>query len=394
VNVVKILPVFDDPRGIVEKLRAGEVPQEALRWLITGHDDLVIEVVDQLTRIKEGKSPQSLRFFEGPPGSGKTSLLRLLRDVSEDQGFATCSLSVDSKSGQFSEKRWLVPAIFRDFRVRTSEGIFGWDGVLKQLCKKLLLGFPSKTDESLNSRNQRLREYVAKQLGKYNLSEKSVEDAILTYLYAFEGNDHDRMRRVVEWFYGESLTASELHSEVGVETRIDERTAIPILCSSLPILLEIGFSGVVLCFDELVQSMHTHHVSQRQRIQELMRLFYSGFVPRTLIFVAATPDSIENQWRGLFAHPGMKSRLGAIDPPERDVDLPRYKVGLLARDSAKDVFRKVKKVYTVAYKLPEGWLDEQEKTLVQDLCPAEGVLARDFVERSVKAMDRVRKAPS
>ena len=384
-------PSFGDPKGFIEKLRAGEVPAEGLDWLLTGHGDLISETLDKLERIEAGHSPHPFQFIEGPPGSGKSALLHLLRDIAEGRGFATCSVDVTSKGGQFTEHSYFVAYILRNLRVRTDQGVGDLDSVLKRLSSRILEAFPKAENETQSREMERLRSFVANRMGLHHIPEKSVVDAVYGYLYAYRREDPVRMQRVVEWLQGENLTMSQNRDVVGAGTRLDERTALPILKSILPILVEAGYPGLVLLVDEMVQSMYEHHESQRQRTQEIVRALYGGALPRTLVFVGATPETIMDPGRGFAAHDGMRSRLGDGAVPDRDAELPRYRVGLLSRSEAAEVMRRIREAYELTYRLHKGWLAERERSILESVCPEEGVLARDFVSSVVKRLDTARR---
>jgi bacteriophage exclusion system BrxC/D-like protein len=388
---VGTLPSFGDPKGFIEKLRAGEVPIEGLRWLLAGHDALITETADKLKRIEAGHSPHPFQFIEGPPGSGKSALLHLLRDLAEGQGFATCSIDVTSKGGQFTEQAFLVAYILRNLRVRTEGGVGDLDEILKQFSTRVLEAFPKEDNETLSSQMERLRRFVANRIAKHQIPEKSVIDAAYGYLFAYRRQDPVRMRKVVEWLQGENLTMSEIRGVVGAGTRLDERTALPILKSVLPILVEAGYPGLVLLVDEMVQSMNEHHESQRQRTQEIVRALYAGVLPRSLVFVGATPETIMDAGRGFAAHEGMRSRVGDGTVPDRDPELSRYRLGSLTRTEAAEVLGRICEVYGIVYKLPDAWLGAGEQSIVEGLCPERGVLARDFVAGAVKCLDMNRR---
>lgn len=386
-----VAPSFRDPKGIIEKLRAGEVPLEAVEWLLVGHRELLSEVRDKLQRIKSGYSPHPFQFLEGPPGCGKSALLRIIRDVSEEQGFATCSLDVTSKGGQFTEQALLVAHVLRNVRVRTQGGVSGLDAILKAFSAGLLDSFPQDENETLDKEFERLRRLVADRMARYASPEMSVIDAAYGYICAYRAKDALRMQKTVEWLQGEDLTMGQIRNLVGADTRLDEQTAMPILRSIISILQEAGHPGLVLLVDEMVQSTNEHHASQRQRTAELVRALYGGTVPHCLVFVGATPETITDSERGLAAHPGMRSRIGAEAVPERDPEFHRYRVGRLSREEAAKVFGRIRTVYRAAYGLPKAWSDGNEAEILKELLPERDTLARDFVSGAVRKLDLLRK---
>lgn len=384
-------PALGDPKGIVLKLRTGEIPFAAQRWFLTGHDGFLEEIEDRLSRVTQGVAVMALQFIEGVPGSGKTTLLRLIQEIAFEKDFATCWLEVTSKGGQFTESRLLVASVIRGIRVRTSTGMGDWDAVLKGFASRLLAEFPNVEDETWDTRTERLWGFITDRLSKYELPEKGVVDAVGSYVYAYEQQQPNRMRRIVEWFCGEPLSPSDLRNMVQAPARMDEKTALPLLRSVIPIMVEAGYPGLVLLVDEMVQFTHEHHESQRQRTQDLVRSLYSGAVPRCLIFVGATPETISDTVRGLRAHPGLHSRLGDHDVPNRDPESPRYIVNHLSKEEAAAVLRKLRSVYREAYGLRPNWLDGEEAGILKAACPGDSVLARDFVIGAIRAMDAVRR---
>lgn len=384
-------PLLKDPVGVIERLRLGEVPTEGLGWLLTGHDAELAEVADRLQRLADGKSPQPFQFIEGPPGSGKSALLNRIRGMAEERGFAVCSLDVTSKRGPFTEQRYLVAKVLREIQAKSTDGYGDLDKILQRFSKSILTDFKKDDTETVNQTSERLRKFLGDRLSKYMIPEKSVIDAALSYIYGFIKEDPFRMRKVIEWFLGENLTTTEIRNIVGAETRLDEHTALPILKSVIPLLQEAGHPGLILLVDEMVQSTLEHHETQRQRTQELVRTLYAGVIPRCLVFVGVTPETIMDSDRGFAAHEGMRSRVGDGAVPDRDPDLPRYRVGKLSRGEAKVVFLHILAVYEKAYRLPRGWLDGGGTDLMNKLLPEGDTLARAFVQGTVRAFDAARR---
>lgn len=116
----------DEAELAIESLRKGIPPTGHLRHFTVGRTDQLKNLASTIQE-REDHEPAAL-LVQANYGAGKTHLLRLIREVALDAGFAVALVTVDSRSGvRFNRMDQVCSAVMREIEVpgRAGKGIGG-----------------------------------------------------------------------------------------------------------------------------------------------------------------------------------------------------------------------------------------------------------------------------
>lgn len=117
---------------IIESLRLGIPPDGAVRHFTIGREE---EIEDLRMRVQAGRS--GLLYVKANYGSGKTHLLRLLREYGLEQGYAVSLVSLDATASvRFNRMDQIVGAVMRGLQVPGSSDT-GVRGFFDIVCREI-----------------------------------------------------------------------------------------------------------------------------------------------------------------------------------------------------------------------------------------------------------------
>lgn len=118
---------------VIESLRKGIPPDGFVRQFTVGRKTEIDQLID---RLEKGKSGALL--LKANYGSGKTHLLRLIREHALDRGFVVSSVTLDSKGAvRFNRMDQIVGAIFRNIEAPSAPGTKGIRPFFDLLIQKI-----------------------------------------------------------------------------------------------------------------------------------------------------------------------------------------------------------------------------------------------------------------
>src|SRR5258708_73029 len=98
-----------EAQHIVESLRKGIPPYGYIRHFTVGRESEIRQLSDRLQRSKPG-----VLLLKANYGSGKTHLLRFVRESALEAGYAVSFVELDAKSGvRFNKMDQILGAIWR-----------------------------------------------------------------------------------------------------------------------------------------------------------------------------------------------------------------------------------------------------------------------------------------
>src|SRR6266487_6439857 len=108
-----------DLEDLVDCLRDGAAPTFGARSILVNHAGFLSEAKRALSRIRDSDTLSTVRLVVGLPGSGKTTVMRVVEEMAYASGFAVSYVVFDPRSGTLTNPEYLVPEILK--RVRTRE---------------------------------------------------------------------------------------------------------------------------------------------------------------------------------------------------------------------------------------------------------------------------------
>lgn len=297
-----------DRDAILQSLRAGVVPRVGQQYIQVGRASELEALVTDVARIADGGS--AIRFVIGEFGSGKTFFLMLVRAVALERRLVTlhADLTPDRRlQGSGGQARALYAELLSNISTRAKPD----GGALASIVERFVT---SAVDEAgarcvdaelvMLERFANLREMV----GGYDFA-----NVIRSYWQGYrDGNDSLR-DNAVRWLRGEFSTKTEARAALDVRNIVDDATWYDHLKLLAQFVRMAGYSGLLVCLDELVNLYKLNNVSARQsNYEQLLRILndsLQGGAAGMGWLVCGTPEFLFDPRRGVYSYAALQTRL-------------------------------------------------------------------------------------
>ncbi|WP_041740462.1 BREX system ATP-binding domain-containing protein, partial [Calothrix sp. PCC 6303] len=130
-------------QGVIESLRLGIPPSGYIRYFTVGR---ISEIAQLTARLQQEKSGALL--LKANYGSGKSHLLRFIRETALKEGFAISSVTLDAKSGiRFNRMDQILGAIWRGLEIPGNAENKGVRPFFDFVCQQARSSTGTKGDE-------------------------------------------------------------------------------------------------------------------------------------------------------------------------------------------------------------------------------------------------------
>lgn len=376
---------------IIEQLRYGVPPPAHVRAFTVGRGTQLHALEESLGHPSEDKG--SALLVKANYGSGKSHLLKVVREMALEAGYAVSLVVIDAQSGvRFNRMDTIFGAICRELEIRGED---------QKGVGALFDAFAQSTSARMSREMQRTRERISSS-GKWDLSDYLKSQAVYVALRAWVRSGGQVIRDLVhDWFANPENYRGQrkrLYHEL-VENRrsafrdprrewqfyADEvfafhtgghRQAWDALADFDTLARASGLRGFVLLFDEfedVIQNLNRRNL-QEAAFLNLFRFFDGDRFPGMSYF-AVTPDFVEKCKSELLVRGVYDFDYGRFDK------LPSFEMEPIQRSEFAELAERIRSVYGIAY-------DCDARRLLSD---------RDLgrtVDRlwAVQSPDRVRRA--
>lgn len=344
--------------NVIEQLRYGIPPSGASLEFTVGRDSQVRELVQSLDRGHE----KGALLVHANYGSGKSHLLRVLRELALQRGYATSLIVADAQGGvRFNRMDTVFGAICRELEVpeKSAKGV----GVLFDSYREV-------SNSELSQSVLREREKVSSK-GRWDYSDRLTAPGIYVALRAWANAGDDRAIRdlVEDWLSGPDSYRSQrkllyrqlvgglrnnfLDSRPEWQFYADEvfafhtgghRQAWDAVADLHRISLWSGYRGLILLVDEfedVIQNLPRRNY-QQMAFHNLFRFFAGDRFPSRAYF-AVTPDFAQKCKRELLGR-------GVYDFDYNRFDkLPFSRLTPISVKDAVLLAKRIRDVHSIAY---------------------------------------------
>lgn len=298
--------------AILSSLAAGVVPGIGLHHIQVGRKDEIDALLSDLARIEEGAA--FVRFVVGQFGSGKTFFLNLIRTVALERKFVVASADITTQRrlhGTRGQARGLYSELMRNIATRTRpEG-----GALANLVERWISDVVHDvtggggTDEDVARRIFEACKPLQDLVSGHDFSR-----VIEQYYRGYVEHNVELQEAAIRWLRGEYTTKTEARQHLGVRTIIDDASFYDYLKLMATFVRIAGYSGLVVCIDELVVLSHrlnnkTARSGNYEAILRILNDCLQGSVEGLGFIFAATDDCLMDKRRGLFSYEALATRL-------------------------------------------------------------------------------------
>lgn len=297
-----------DRDAIVASLRAGMVPRVGQQHIQVGRAAEVQAAIHDIDRIGGGGA--GCRFVIGEYGSGKTFFLHLVRSIALEKRLVTvhADLSPDRRLHAASgQARSLYAELMRNLATRARpEG-----GALASVVERFVTGVLDEAhangDEPADTIKARLS-VLAELTGGYDFA-----TVVGAYWRGYDSGDERLRADAVRWLRAEFTSRVDARAALGVRTIIDDATFYDHLKLLARFVRLAGFSGLLVCLDEMVNLYKiTGSAVRNANYEQVLRIVNDttqGSAEHVGFLFGGTPEFLMDPRRGLFSYPALASRL-------------------------------------------------------------------------------------
>lgn len=297
-----------DRDAVIQSLRAGVVPRTGQHLIQVGRVKELEALIKDIERIGDGGS--CFRVVVGEYGAGKTFFLNLVRAIALEKKLVTAhaDLNPDRRlHASGGQARSLYAELTKNMATRTKpEG-----GALAGIVEKFV--GQAKTDakasgktaeEVIRSRLEQLTEMV----NGYDFA-----DVIAAYCKGFDDGNEQLKADAIRWLRGEFSTRTDARAALGVRTIVDDASVYDQIKLLARFVRLAGFSGLMICLDELVNLYKLANTQARNsNFEQILRILNDSLQGTSdgLGFVlGGTPEFLFDTRRGLYSYSALQSRL-------------------------------------------------------------------------------------
>jgi hypothetical protein len=348
-----------DRDALLQSLRAGVVPRAGQHLIQVGRVKEIESLLKDIERI--GDSGSAFRLIIGEYGSGKTFFLNLVRMVAMEKKLvtATADLNPDRRlHATGGQARSLYAELMRNLgtRMRPEGGALG--SVVEKFVSSVLQEARDVGDTPeaiIHGKLAALSELV----GGFDFAQ-----VIAAYWRGHDTGQDVLKQDAVRWLRGEFTTKTDARLALGVRTIIDDDNFYDQMKLMARFVRLAGYSGLLVCLDELVNLYKLHSRQARDsNYEQILRILndsLQGSCEGLGILLGGTPEFLMDTRRGLYSYSALQSRLAENTFAKDglvDFSHPVLRLATLSQEELYVLLQKIRHVYaggdSAHYLLPD-----------------------------------------
>ncbi|EKZ1925740.1 TPA: ATP-binding protein [Stenotrophomonas maltophilia] len=297
-----------DRDAVIQSLRAGVVPRAGQHLIQVGRAREVQTLVSDIDRLADGGS--SFRLMVGEYGAGKTFFLNLVRAIAMERKLvvASADLNPDRRlHASGGQARSLYAELMRNLATRTKPDGGALPGVVEKFISTAVAESKSQgvsTEQVIRAKLEQLSELV----NGYDFA-----DVIAAYWRGFEQGNEQLKSDAIRWLRGEFATRTDARAALGVRTIVDDASVYDQLKLMGRFVRLAGYSGLLVCLDELVNLYKLANAQARNaNYEQLLRMLNDSLQGTAVglgFVLGGTPDFLMDTRRGVYSYEALQSRL-------------------------------------------------------------------------------------
>lgn len=344
---------------VINSLKGGVVPRVGLSFITVGRKNEIDALLADVDMVNDGGA--SFRFIEGRYGSGKSFLLQAFRNFVVDRGYVVMDADLSPERKLHGGNGYGL-ATYRELIANMSTKTRPEGGALTMVLDRWLRSVETECEKDGVERGsagfaKAFRTKVGIYLLPLNEMVRGVDftKVITTYASAHLSEDDEKKAMVVKWLRAEYSTRTESKRELGVNLIITDDDWYEYLKLFAVFVHSIGYSGLMVMIDELVNiSKITNRISRESNYEKILMMYNDALQGKARwlgMVMCGTPECIEDPRRGIYSYEALRSRLSE---------------GRFAKDGRSDMLAPVIKLNPLTY--------EEMTVLVEKLADIHAVL--------------------
>lgn len=345
-----------DRDAVIQSLRAGVSPRHGQHLIQVGRNHEIETLIQDIDRIADGGS--TIRFVIGEYGAGKTFFLNLVRAVAMERKLVTANADLNPDRRLHAtggQARSLFAELMRNLSTRTKPDGGAMNGIVERFvatAKTEALAAGTATELVIRSRLEHLTEMV----NGFDFAE-----VISCYCKGFDEGNEQLKSDAIRWLRGEFSTRTDARQALGVRTIVDDASFYDQLKLFARFVRLAGYSGFIVCLDELVNLYKLSNTQARNaNYEQILRILndsLQGSADGLGFILGGTPEFLMDTRRGLYSYPALQSRLAENSFAKAglvDFSGPVIRLASLSPEDFYVMLLKLRNVY--AFGAPEKYL--------------------------------------
>jgi len=366
-----------DSAAILGSLTGGVVPSRGIQHIMVGRNEEAKQIMNDLDSIQKGASV--IKFFIGPFGSGKSFIQGFIKQLAFNEKFVV-SISDFTADRRLYATDGRAVATYTELMRNISTATQPEGNALPSILEKWvnqILDRVSQRDSfsSINLQDsiflEEVKAEIRLQVSKLDTLTGGFDFAnmLVKYFEGFVEGNEDLQRRTLRWLRGEYGTRTEARGDLGVREIINDANWYHYLKIVSQFVKEIGYSGLVINFDEAINLYKIIHPQAREKNYEtILHLFndtLQGNVEGLYLTISGTNEFLEDERRGLFSYGALKRRLETNKyetDAHRDLLQPVIKLSPLKSDEIFTLLQRLRDIHGTHY----GYEPQMTKDQIKD----------------------------
>ena len=344
---------------LVNALKGGVVPRVGLEYITVGRGQEIAAILHDIEMIEAGSA--SFRFVVGKYGSGKSFLLQTIRNYATAKGFVVVDADL-SPERRFAGTKGQGLATYKELIQNLSTKSKPDGGALPLVLERWISGIQATVKAETNASGAEFDELVERQIyAVAGLLEGMVNGfefakAVVAYWRAYRTDDAAMKSNVLRWFRGEYPSRKEAKEELGINFIVTDETWYDFLKVFAAFLVGAGYKGMLVVIDELVNIFKIPNSITRANNYEKILTMYNdvlqGKASHIGFLMGATPQCIEDKYKGVFSYEALRSRLAEghfATADVKDLSAPIIRLQMLSQEEMYVLVEKLLHIHAQLY---------------------------------------------
>lgn len=303
---LKIRPRERD--AVLQSLRAGVVPRAGQHLVQVGRAAELAALITDIERIASGGS--AFKIVIGEYGSGKTFFLNLTRSIAMEKKLVTmhADLNPDRRlHATAGQARSLYAELTRNASTRSKQD----GGALKSILEK----FVGTAKEDADAQGIDVEVVIKSKLIELTEMVNGFDFAhvVAKYWEGYRSDNIDLQNDATRWLRGEFSTKTEARSVLSVRNIVDDSNYYDQLKLLAKFVRLAGYSGLLVCLDELVNLYKLPNSQARaSNYEQILRILndsFQGSAEGLGFILGGTPEFLYDKRKGLHSYHALQTRL-------------------------------------------------------------------------------------
>lgn len=315
-NEVKFkLPPRRIANSLMNSLRGGVVPRDGAEYIAVGRDQELEAILADINIIQDGGA--SFRFIVGPFGAGKSFLFSIIRSHVTKKGFLVMDADF-SPSRRLTGTKKEGLATYRELIKNLASATKPSGGALSLVLDKWINQINFEAREKSIEEKDRIAWALNQIYKRCNDIRELVHGfefskLLAAYYLSYEEGDLEKRDNVLKWFRGEYQYKREAKKDLGVNIIISDEDWYEYIKLFAIFAKQAGYEGLLVLCDEMINlSKISNKIARQNNYEKLLAMYndtLQGKANYIGIIMGATPNSLEDQRRGVFSYEALRSRL-------------------------------------------------------------------------------------